>query len=87
MFVDIFRHRSIWNGIQALTADGRSPPTIVSINGNFKVTMHGFNVLFNHGFTTVCWVRTMFSLNCRSAITISALAFCDAVLTQSLYLV
>lgn len=28
------RHRSLWNGIQALTADGRSPPTVVSENGN-----------------------------------------------------
>ncbi|KAL9967254.1 hypothetical protein ACROYT_G025439 [Oculina patagonica] len=26
------RHRSIWNGIQSLTADGRSPPTVVILH-------------------------------------------------------
>ena len=30
-----FRHRSIWNGIQALTEDYRSPPQVVSTQGNF----------------------------------------------------
>lgn len=30
-----FRHRSIWNGIQALTEDHRSPPNVVSIQRNF----------------------------------------------------
>ena len=30
-----FRHRSIWNGIQAVTEDHRPPPKVVSSQRNF----------------------------------------------------
>lgn len=32
-FCLFFRHKSIWNGIQALTVDGRSSPSVVIANG------------------------------------------------------
>lgn len=39
------RHRSLWNGIQAITADGRGSPTVVSENGKCNNLSDHFQIM------------------------------------------